>query len=94
MEMFEYRNLSLSAWDVGGQSLMRRYWNQYYPNTHALIFVVDSSDRVRIAQARDELLAMLREDDLSQSLLLVLANKQVNRIPYTLDNTFMNSFHF
>jgi ADP-ribosylation factor protein 1 len=41
-----------------------------------LIFVVDSNDRERIAEARDELLRMLSEDELRDALLLVFANKQ------------------
>lgn len=42
-----------------------------------LIFVVDSNDRERISEARDELNRMLNEEDLRDSVLLVFANKQV-----------------
>ena len=42
-----------------------------------LIFVVDSNDRERIGEARDELLRMLSEDELRDAVLLVFANKQV-----------------
>jgi len=47
-----------------------------YQNTHAIIFVVDASDRERISEARDELQALLKEDQLRDSILLVYANKQ------------------
>ena len=42
----------------------------------ALIFVVDSNDRERISECRDELQRFLCEDELRDSILLVLANKQ------------------
>ena len=42
-----------------------------------LIFVVDSNDRERVAEARDELNRMLNEDELRDAVLLVFANKQV-----------------
>ena len=42
-----------------------------------LIFVVDSNDRERVAEAREELTRMLNEDELRDAALLVFANKQV-----------------
>lgn len=42
-----------------------------------LIFVVDSNDRERIQEAREELMRMLAEDELREAVLLVFANKQV-----------------
>ncbi|CAI0551877.1 unnamed protein product, partial [Linum tenue] len=41
-----------------------------------LIFVVDSNDRDRVVEARDELHRMLNEDELRDAVLLVFANKQ------------------
>lgn len=42
-----------------------------------LIFVVDSNDRERIGEAREELMRMLAEDELRDAVLLIFANKQV-----------------
>jgi ADP-ribosylation factor protein 1 len=47
-----------------------------FQNTQGIIFVVDSNDRDRISEARDELQRMLNEDELRDALLLVFANKQ------------------
>ena len=47
-----------------------------FQNTQGIIFVVDSNDRDRVNEARDELLRMLNEDELREALLLVFANKQ------------------
>ena len=41
-----------------------------------LIFVVDSNDRERISESRDELKRFLSEDELEDCIVLVMANKQ------------------
>ena len=64
------------VWDLGGQTSIRPYWRCYYPNTDAIIFVVDSADVDRMPVARGELAAMLEEEDLKDAILLVFANKQ------------------
>lgn len=38
--------------------------------------MVDSNDRERVSEAREELQRMLNEDDLRDAVLLVFANKQ------------------
>ena len=38
---------------------------------------MDSNDRERVAEAREELSRMLNEDELRDAVLLVFANKQV-----------------
>ena len=47
-----------------------------FQNTQGIIFVVDSNDRDRIVEAREELQRMLNEDELRDAILLVFANKQ------------------
>lgn len=49
------------------------------PLNPGLIFVVDSNDRERVNEAREELTRMLAEDELRDAVLLVFANKQVRR---------------
>lgn len=63
-------------WDVGGQDKIRPLWRHYFQNTQGIIFVVDSNDRDRVTEAREELQRMLNEDELRDALLLVFANKQ------------------
>jgi hypothetical protein len=43
----------------------------------AIIFVIDSSNRERLAESQDELVKLLSEKELRDSCLLILANKQV-----------------
>ncbi|CAH2092987.1 ADP-ribosylation factor 2 [Nymphalis io] len=76
VETVEYKNISFTVWDVGGQDKIRPLWRHYYQNTQGLIFVVDSSDTKRIAEAENELANMLKEDELNDAVILVFANKQ------------------
>ena len=76
VETVEYRNISFTVWDVGGQDKIRTLWRHYYQNTEGLIFVVDSNDRDRISDAKQELHKMLAEDELRDAVVLVFANKQ------------------
>lgn len=76
VETVEYKNISFTVWDVGGQTIIRPLWRHYYTNTQALIFVVDSNDPERIKDAAEELHTMLQEFELRNVALLVFANKQ------------------
>ena len=76
VETLSYQNIKFQVWDLGGQTSIRPYWRCYYPNTDAIIFVVDSSDTDRLAIAKQELHAMLEEEELKDAILLVFANKQ------------------
>jgi len=55
---------------------VRPFWRCYYQNTDAIIFVVDSSDTDRLSIAKQELMAMLEEEELKDAILLIFANKQ------------------
>mmetsp|Transcript_68715 Transcript_68715/g.159315 ORF Transcript_68715/g.159315 Transcript_68715/m.159315 type:complete len:182 (-) Transcript_68715:100-645(-) len=76
VETVEYKNLSFTVWDVGGQDKIRPLWRHYYQGTNGLIYVVDSNDRDRVEDAREELTKMLNEDEMRDAALLVFANKQ------------------
>eukprot|EP01089_Gocevia_fonbrunei_P013431 TRINITY_DN344_c0_g2_i2.p1 TRINITY_DN344_c0_g2~~TRINITY_DN344_c0_g2_i2.p1 ORF type:complete len:178 (-),score=41.21 TRINITY_DN344_c0_g2_i2:58-591(-) len=76
VETVQYKNIHFTVWDVGGQDKIRPLWRHYYQNTQAVIFVVDSNDRERIGEGSEELQKMLREDELREAAVLVLANKQ------------------
>lgn len=78
--------------DVGGQRTLRPYWRNYFESTDAVVWVVDSSDRMRMEDCRDELKELLHEEvslfpsrepssyrcikRLAGATLLVFANKQ------------------
>lgn len=54
----------------------RPYWRCYFPNTAAIIYVIDSSDHARLTTSRTELLTMLYEEELKGAPLLIFCNKQ------------------
>lgn len=54
VEKVQYKNVSFTVWDVGGQEKLRPLWRYYFQNTDALIYVVDSADRDRVDRAAEE----------------------------------------
>jgi len=76
VETLTYKNIKFQVWDLGGQTSIRPYWRCYYPNTQAVIYVVDSSDPERVGTSRQEFHAILEEEELAEAAVLVFANKQ------------------
>ncbi|XP_065060980.1 uncharacterized protein LOC135688176 [Rhopilema esculentum] len=71
------KNVTFTVWDVGGQEKIRQLWRHYFQGTDGLIFVVDSADVPRLAEARQELMnIILHEDMTTHCPVVVLANKQ------------------
>jgi ADP-ribosylation factor-like protein 2 len=67
---------TLNFWDIGGQQTIRSYWRNYFEETDALIWVVDSCDRHRLKDCALELHQLLKEEKLIGAPLLIFANKQ------------------
>jgi len=76
LKFFEYKNLSFTLYDVGGQDKIRVLWRKYYKAIDGIIFVIDSSDVDRIEDAGEELKKLMADEDLKDCFILVLANKQ------------------
>ncbi|PAA72295.1 hypothetical protein BOX15_Mlig019960g2 [Macrostomum lignano] len=70
------KGVSFTVWDVGGQERIRALWRHYYQNSEGLLFIVDSADRERFAEARQELLGVLEADEMRRVPVVVVANKQ------------------
>ncbi|KAG6424259.1 hypothetical protein SASPL_114674 [Salvia splendens] len=93
VETVQYNNIKFQVWDLGGQTSIRPYWRCYFPNTQAIIYVVDSSDTDRLVIAKEEFHAILEflyacwvesykvlwleEEELKGAVVLLFANKQV-----------------
>ena len=76
VETVEYKSITFTVWDVGGQDKIRPLWRHYYANTQGLVFVVDSNDRDRVDAAREELHRIVNEDELKNTVITIFANKQ------------------
>ncbi len=77
-------SFKLNVWDIGGQKEIRKYWENYYDNVDGLIFVVDSSDDIRVSECNIELKLLIsvtfififQESKLAKVPILIFANKQ------------------
>lgn len=67
---------AFKVWDVGGGYDVRRYWSAYYHKAHAIVFVVDATDRRRLQEISEALQALLDDPALLRIPFLLLANKQ------------------
>jgi ADP-ribosylation factor protein 1 len=77
VESVQYKSVTFNCWDIGTQNGdLRPLWRHHYQSTQGVIFLVDSNDRDLIDDAATELEKMMREDELKDACLLVLANKQ------------------
>ncbi|KAI9137865.1 ADP-ribosylation factor family-domain-containing protein [Paraphysoderma sedebokerense] len=76
IKTLEHNGYKLNIWDIGGQKSIRSYWRNYFESTDALIWVVDSADRMRLKDCAAELKSLLKEERLAGATLLVFANKQ------------------
>jgi ADP-ribosylation factor related protein 1 len=66
----------INFWDLGGQKQLQSIWEKYYDDCHAIVFVVDATDRERIDECRITLEKVIRNDIVDGVPVLMLANKQ------------------
>jgi len=77
VETIQLENVQFCIRDVGGGDKIRPLWRHYFPGTHAIIFIIDSTDRDRIGEIKEDFLRVLAEDGVRDTEILVFANKQV-----------------
>eukprot|EP00761_Pharyngomonas_kirbyi_P004410 gb/GECH01004414.1/.p1 GENE.gb/GECH01004414.1/~~gb/GECH01004414.1/.p1 ORF type:complete len:181 (+),score=33.18 gb/GECH01004414.1/:1-543(+) len=70
------KDLNCTMFDMSGQGRYRSLWEHYYNEAEAVIFVFDTSDKLRICVVEDELDSLLQHPDLSTTPVLFFANKQ------------------
>lgn len=64
-------NYLVALLDAGGSAESRGAWRELYGEAHGIIFVVDSSDRQRIKEAREVLSDLLKQPRVAGKPLLV-----------------------
>jgi len=74
-EEFDHGKVTFQAWDFSGQSRYRELWQHYYAESKGIIFVVDSTDAIRMCVAKDELKVLLRHPDTAGTPILFFSNK-------------------
>ncbi len=80
-----HNKFRLTVWDVGGQKSLRPYWTNYLTGTHALVYVIDSADKKRLAESGSELQKLL-DVSLNIILLRIFRKKtlQINQYSFLL----------
>ncbi|XP_066249321.1 ADP-ribosylation factor-like protein 6 [Euwallacea similis] len=72
VEKFQNQNLAFTAFDMSGHGRYRDLWEHYYKDCHGIIFVIDSSDRLRLVVVKEELDLLLQHPDISKKKLPIL----------------------
>jgi len=67
--------ITFKVWDIGGQQKYRSEWPRYTQGCDVIIFVVDSNDSERLAEAKHELHQLLECREATNIPVLILANK-------------------
>jgi ADP-ribosylation factor-like protein 6 len=77
VEEFSKNNLNFTVYDMSGQGRYRSLWEHYYADVQAIIFVLDSTDRIRMCVAKEELDILLNHELIKKSKapILFFANK-------------------
>jgi ADP-ribosylation factor-like protein 6 len=77
VEKIQKGNIDFTIFDMSGQSTYRGLWEAYYADVSAIIWVLDSSDKLRMTMAKHELHLLLAHKELLQRQvpILVFANK-------------------
>ncbi|XKL66306.1 hypothetical protein PGB90_009726 [Kerria lacca] len=78
VEKFKNQNVGFTAFDMSGQGRYRELWENYYKDCEGIIFVIDSSDKLRLAVVKDELDLLIQHPDIVAKCIpiLFLANKK------------------
>uniref|UniRef100_A0A8C1ZC32 ADP-ribosylation factor-like protein 6 n=1 Tax=Cyprinus carpio TaxID=7962 RepID=A0A8C1ZC32_CYPCA len=77
IEKFKTSSLSFTVFDMSGQGRYRNLWEHYYKEGQAIIFVIDSGDKLRMVVAKEELDTLLNHPDIKHRRIPILffANK-------------------
>jgi len=76
VEEFNKNGLAFTVFDMSGQGRYRNLWEHYYKEVGGIIFCIDSTDKIRMCVAKDELETMLGHAELpGNTPILFFANK-------------------
>jgi len=75
MEEFTLGRVNFRTYDLGGHQMARRIWNEYSAEADGIIFLVDSADQSRFDEAAQEIRALIDNEAMSETPILILGNK-------------------
>jgi len=59
------KNVNFTAFDMSGHDRHRSLWEHYYKDCHGIIFIIDSSDKLRLVVVKEELDMLLQHPDVA-----------------------------
>uniref|UniRef100_A0A182W1X0 ADP-ribosylation factor-like protein 6 n=1 Tax=Anopheles minimus TaxID=112268 RepID=A0A182W1X0_9DIPT len=77
VERFENQGVFFTAFDMSGATRYRSLWEHHFKSCQGIVFVIDSSDRMRLVVVKDELEILLQHPDIANRRIPILffANK-------------------
>ncbi|XP_059167418.1 uncharacterized protein LOC131949591 [Physella acuta] len=76
VESIQYKDLHLTAWDIGSRDKIRPLFRHYYKGADAVVFVIDSHDPERLDELNyDVIKPAVNAEELTSAVFLFLANK-------------------
>ena len=77
MEKFAFKSLNFTTYDMSGQGRYRNLWEHYYKDSDGIVYVIDSSDKLRYVVSKEEFFSMLNHQELKTKKIpiLIFANK-------------------
>jgi GTP-binding protein SAR1 len=74
-EELKMGNIRFNTYDLGGHETARKIWKDYFPAVDGILFLVDSADAKRFAEAKEELENILKTPELENIPIAILGNK-------------------
>lgn len=74
MKSLSHKAIDFNVWDIGGQKAIRKHWSNYYDECEALMYVIDATDKKRLAECLEELEAILEV-----LFILTIVGRQIGR---------------
>ena len=75
MEELTIGNIKFRTFDLGGHTVARKVWSEYFQQVDAVVYMVDTVDRERFSESKAELDGLLGTEGLTDVPFLILANK-------------------
>lgn len=74
-QTLEIGQIKFKTYDLGGHTVARSMWEQYYTSCNGIVYLIDCADASRFSESKEILDELLNNEDLSAIPMLILGNK-------------------